>query len=537
MKLEELPATPLKAELVQTEAKDVRGLDLLGLRAPAEGVAVRLLDGVTTITPTIRYLSLRSWIILRYLRLDGLNDWRAFTSYAAKVESAIAYASALAGDTAGGIVGRDLATSTIQKTDGHLTLARMTKILAVSVYAGPSQNLGLGGLEGDVPGLTKERGLPLAEEFERLVKHDDVLSAITAKDSEQVMERDRLTALGSRLSMARPSAEEHSHLLRAIFPPVPRHQELPRIASYCLLLHACKSLGKSVKEEDVFDLVSGSSLANIPGELHTICDGWTRFLVRDLLVLLHEGAVFVALNRLAQAPNAEKRQSFREVIGSLLDDELDLCFAGLGLDGVKADQPIRKLYEAVADGMGRATELRGLRRWDGGFREVDLLGKGDWTRTPMGLALLPVGWIIACRRFEPAVMAQTPNFDLDGQAGISRMGVGGVLLPEEREWQTAGESVRHVVGWLLKRSVDQHLRIAWSRLAREPHKDVSLLRSDGDEWILLKNLRPGRATSRIYQALNWLKQLELVDDTGITSAGEDVLEQGLATLRQRGGIA
>ena len=42
------------------------------------------------------------------------------------------------------------------------------------------------------------------------------------------------------------------------------------------------------------------------------------------------------------------------------------------------------------------------------------------------------------------------------------------------------------------------------------------LQSDGDEWVFLKNFRAGRATSRLYQALNWLDQLALLDDAGVT---------------------
>ena len=60
-------------QLVVSEAKENRGLDLLGLRAPAEAIANRLLNGVTTVTPAIRYLSLRSWLILRYLNPFSAN--------------------------------------------------------------------------------------------------------------------------------------------------------------------------------------------------------------------------------------------------------------------------------------------------------------------------------------------------------------------------------------------------------------------------------------------------------------------------------
>lgn len=535
MKIEELPTSPAKPELVRSAAKDTRGLDLLGLRSPAEGVAVRLLDGVTTVTPTVRYFSLRSWIILRYLNRGGLNEWKSFTRYAAKVEAAIAFAGVLGGDTTGGIVGRDAATARVVSAGESVTLARLTKILAVSLYSGPSENLGLGDTQGAVPGLTKERGLPLATEFDRLVGQDEVLDAISTEGDEQSFPREQLADLGKRLTMARPTGEERNLILDAVFPPTPRNQELPRIASYCLLLHACSEAGSSVSETDILDIASSATLDTVPSELHFICDGWTRFLVRDLLVLVHEAALSLVLGELGQTAGAEKRRPYREVIAGLVAEDLDSCLAGLGFEGVSADDPISTLYSKVISGMGSSSELRGLRRWDGGSREIDITRKADWLYQPLGLALLPVAWILACHRLEPGVIAQTPGFDINGLAGTSRIGIGGVLLPEVVQWRTSRMSIREVVAWLVKRSVDQHLRIAWSRLAREPHKDVSLLQSDGDEWILLKDFRPGRATSRLYQAVRWLGQLGLIDESGITADGKARLDAGLATLRRVGG--
>lgn len=536
MKLDELPTSPAKPRLLRSGAKDVRGLDLLGLRTPAEGVAVRLLDGVTTVTPTVRYLGLRSWIILSYLNRGGMNDWKSFARYAAKIESAIAFAGTLGGDTTVGLVGRDAATARLPAEGDSVTLTRLTKILAVSVYAGPSINLGLGDTQGSVPGLTKERGVPLANEFDRSAKGDAVLDAITPEGDGQSFQRERLLDLGKRLSMGRPEGPERDLILDAVLPAGPRAQELARIASYCLLLHVCGKVGSRVSEADIFDIASASSLDSLPGELHFICDGWTRFLVRDILVLVHEAALNLVLAELSQTPNAEKRRSFREVIAGLVGEDLNPGFAGLGLDGVSADDSISRLYAKVVGAMTGSSEVRGLRRWSGGCREIDIASKSDWLYQPVGLALLPVAWILACHRMEPGVIAQTPSFDIDGLAGSSRMGIGGVLLPEVARWRTSQMTIREVVAWLLKRSVDQHLRIAWSRLAREPHKDVSLLQSDGDEWILVKDFRPGRATSRLYQAVRWLGQLGLIDDSGLTTEGKARLSAGLATLRRAGGV-
>jgi hypothetical protein len=71
--IEDVALEPGIAELVESEAKEVSGLDLLGLRAPAEAVANRLMNGVTTVTPAIRYFSVRAWLTLRYLKLGGLT--------------------------------------------------------------------------------------------------------------------------------------------------------------------------------------------------------------------------------------------------------------------------------------------------------------------------------------------------------------------------------------------------------------------------------------------------------------------------------
>lgn len=106
-KIEDVALAPGMPELVVSEAKEVGGLDLLGLHAPAEAVANRLMNGVTNVTPAIRYFGLRAWLTLRYLELGGLKNWDAFWVFAAKVESAIAYAGQIAKDPTPGLVGRD----------------------------------------------------------------------------------------------------------------------------------------------------------------------------------------------------------------------------------------------------------------------------------------------------------------------------------------------------------------------------------------------------------------------------------------------
>lgn len=534
-KLDDLALKPGIPELLVSDAKNVSGLDLLGLRAPAEAVANRLMNGVTTVTPTIRYFSLRSWLILRYLDLGGHKNWAAFSAFAAQAEAAIAYATELVEDATPGVVGRNGAAAALGRTDEVVTLKRLTKILAVDLYAGSSEALGLGEATGEVPTLTVERGLPLAKSFVALLGSDNILTKISVTDGEQVVDRAQLAEFGHSFTMARPSTLERQMLIDAIVPEVPRggvlQLERHRIASYCLLLHLSQALGRAVEESDVYAAALQHVLTEIPEELHAICDGWVQFAVRDLLVLTHEAAVSNVLRQLSQGPGPEKRQPARDVISALASKDLDSGFSGLGLE-IKADQPIRDLCTVVTAAFGEILELRGLRRWSGKLSEAWLFEKEAWLQEGDGLGLLPISWIVAARRLEPGIQGNNPGFELDTQAGVYRVGVGAVVLPEVNAWSTSLKTIREVTAWLVRRSVDQHLRIAWSRLAREPYKDVGLIRSDGDDWVYEKEFNPGRATSRLYQAINWLRQLNLLDDTGITTEGSELLHAGLATLRQ-----
>jgi hypothetical protein len=127
MQIQELPDSPTTVQPVESAAKQVQGLDLLGLRAPAEAVALTLMDGVTTITPLIRYFAVRAWIIKRYLDLKGMYNWKTFSAFAGKVEAAFACASVLNRDETG-VVGRDRAATEIETGSPTLSLRSLTRI-------------------------------------------------------------------------------------------------------------------------------------------------------------------------------------------------------------------------------------------------------------------------------------------------------------------------------------------------------------------------------------------------------------------------
>jgi hypothetical protein len=86
-------------EWVSFDAVKTTGLDLLGLRAPVQQISNELFNGVTTITPKLRYLSVISWILWRYSQARLPDKKSSFMEFAAAQEAVIVMANRLHSST------------------------------------------------------------------------------------------------------------------------------------------------------------------------------------------------------------------------------------------------------------------------------------------------------------------------------------------------------------------------------------------------------------------------------------------------------
>ena len=88
---------------------------------------------------------------------------------------------------------------------------------------------------------------------------------------------------------------------------------------------------------------------------------------------------------------------------------------------------------------------------------------------------------------------------------------------------------------MIRFTIDQHLRIAWSRMASNS-ENVALLYTEGENWIPVdeRDFQGGQMASRLDEAISWLQQLGFIDDNGITEKGKDILERGYTTLSTNG---
>ena len=105
-----------------------------------------------------------------------------------------------------------------------------------------------------------------------------------------------------------------------------------------------------------------------------------------------------------------------------------------------------------------------------------------------------------------------------------------IVLPRLRRFMERDATIAEILAELTMLTVHQHMQISLSRLAQDPKRDVSLLGIEGEHWVKRRDYTPGRTASRLHQAVNWLRQFELIAEGGITTEGQNQLERALATL-------
>lgn len=522
-----LAESPPPPSLVVTPWSGSRGQDLLGLRAPAERIANALMDGVTTISPLVRYLSFRSWVIRRYAELGGPNRRADFYGFAGKCEAALVMGHKVAGEPTTFLIGSREAGKEVL-AGGPLSVRRLTANLAVDAYSGPSQDLSIGIPIAPVPGLSTERGLPLAEAAGQVLDHEPALAQIEVSAEPQPLDREEAAALAAAFPMRAPAGRERDLLVGAVCPPSPRPGEFGRLAAYCYLLHLAGEVGgHAIQEADVFrSAILGEDAT--PPALRGVADGWLRFLVRDLMAAVHERAVAVVLDLLQESH--QLTLDIETIVRRLADLDTSSVYGSLGLPPLDPGRPISELVDAVRERCAPGRERSGLARWPGDLDEASLMDALAARPGPETLALLPVAWILAFERARPGLGDLALSVDARSGAALGRLGLAEFVAPAVRGWRDSGERIGDVVAALARRSVDQHLSIAWFRMQADPSRNVSLIVSDGSSWTAVRPLGPGRATSRLYQAIYWLEQLGLADDGGTTTDGRAVLERGLRSL-------
>jgi hypothetical protein len=511
-----------------------RGLDLLGLRLPVQSIGNSMMNGITTITPAVRYFSLRSWLIWSYVRARRSDDWTEFRDYAAKAEACIAIGNILAETDALGLVGPEEARKILEKGESTIQLKPLVGQLATQIYANPSEELGLSFTgDSDIPGLTEERGVVLAKLIDESLRVSVIGKRLSEGETINSARRDELVEFGSFVALNKFLEDEAELLADAIIPHEPRESEISRLSTYTLILALSDRLARVPSEPDFFEEICTAS-SELPDSLLSCRNGWQRYLVRDSLAVCHEAtlaSVVSGITHLQSGPSSTvlRNDVLRWVVEQSCGEQAVLKNLGLELPASPITNwtinEVVELIEKATSGSSFDEQL--IPRWPGALHEwhIEGLVRSAGVGAPV---LLPIVWLLARRRAAKEIDAQIPEAQYAYRSGFGRIGLNEVVFPELDRFVAERWRYVDVVEAIVQRTVDQHLRIAWSRLRSEhPPRDVAVLTSDGQRWCYRKSFGGGRTASRLGQAFSWLNQLGLLDASGITEAGKEVLDRSL----------
>jgi hypothetical protein len=436
-----------------------------------------------------------------------------------------------------GLVGADEAVVRLDAGTPRIAISPLVKAPATTIYAGPSDQLGISKSRDDlVPALVAERGHPLALKVDQRLRQASLIDRLLRKDDFADVSRDDLWELGTVARIDQIPDDEREALIAAVVPAQPLLKERQRVSTYAALLALAQRMKAFPAEADVFDAACSIGRFGEP-ILDDVADGWLTYCVRDSIAVTQEAVLTAIMAEIMTSPEAGLAGIERGTVIAALMERIDEHADGLralqllGASEAVSDLSFRELYSRLEARLSDGLEQRrGLARWTADLSEPQLYTLAQ--RSGAGaLTLAVVAWIVAAIRVGAAVKEDRIEFGGLSYQGWRRFGLRDVVLPELERFHRENRSLRDIAAELARRTVQQHLQIAWSRLEVDVRRDVALLTAEGSQWFSRgKGFSGGRTASRLRQALGWLTQLKLVDGNGITADGDLVFKRALRIL-------
>lgn len=522
---------------VSFEADKAGGIDLLGLRAPVQALGSVLFDGVTTVTPRLRYMSVISWIVWRYAQARLPEARSSFIDFAAGQECAFVLANRLNSRSVVQLVGSEAADVELDTKRKRLALKKLAKNLAYNIYIASSRQLNLTRpADSGLTKLSSQRGEALAKEFDKIVQNTAYGARLAKNPGLSHIMRGELEELAVPLAIGVIPRGERNILIDAVIPSTPVDvAEWRRLRQYSLLLWLVQRKERAIDEDDIFE-VAQDPPQDLPRCLGGTVDGWLAYLVRDCLAVSHE-AVFDALMR-----QVDRDQAIRNA-PALADKVIEALVASSPGKGdvlrefkiLRRNEPLESLsFQTVFERVGKLcskgqTLTDGLARWSGGLSEVNLYRHAR-SSEDAAVSLLPIAWCLALQRSPKGTASSADQDNLSRVGGIFQIGIADVIRPKVEEFLEFDFTYQEVMSELVRRTAQQHLRVAWKRFSIPRGKDVSVLVADNEAWSRNNGFQPGRTASRLSVAIDWLAQLNLASQDGLTKRGRRTLERALALL-------
>lgn len=485
-----------------TKMGKLGGLDPLGMLTPIENCYGQLLPGLTSVTVRYRYYSFFSWWIDEYTKDGATSSARKFEEHLRRGEALIALITVFAQDnvegveTTSGVAGSEWATSEISSSDDMIdfTIAtsldtpkgenkRYLDILAYSAAYG-SQLIEIGlmsRLDGYSLISPKPLGNDLADAYRETNLQESLRLFKQCAGNGIVSKNDLLKMAIMRLSFLPNECRERS-LLRDLLMGRSSQGGETRAETMKEIMIAAQDLGRVPTQEDLRWLWFDSDVGE--DHPHRECRlAWQYYQVGDSLRVCMEAILFLSVRAISDFGDNLRPQDVLFRLVENIPDDLSLQDFFLSLNFTNEEKTSADLSQSAIKARGPTDDILPLLariygRWSERIDELArVYPESDRFSTP-----------VACLRFL-----------------------------QKRE----NDSAKQVLAqFILEKVIRQHLWVATRKMHTQGNFTYVLEFEDGR--LSCRRAGDTRSSSpRTTIATRFLQEVGLIDENGITSAGEE----------------
>lgn len=503
-----------------TELGQETGLDPLGMQRPIELVYQSLLPGISTITLRLRYYSFFAWLLEAYAKKSGVtNEYEEFRRFQRRAEALFALTCArgefefgVAGiDWANrqlALVGREKADAMVDfrigadpEADAVLRYLRNKGGAFGGIYASQMREMGLIKLDDpDLPvPFCKDAALPLAESFQQAIGDlaDVFLAAVEAGEV-------TLTTL-DRLAPIKPSKIEHGSAEQRELSAIlmgrnasATDRDQTRSQTIKMLLQLTIRLGRPPKsDESKWAWFGATSGLNEELDIPELQQVWALYQASDLLRLSYETLLSAGLRILKNAPPSST--SIDGVVTGLMD-----------LADLPGTLPLKDWLIEQVEGENLENHAKTAAR-----AMQEAISAADDEEAVRS------AWTLVAALYLKAKQLDHLALDWLGSARHFQSLVSEIEFIEARRDMPVQTALSEL---LRERVLRRHLWVA-SRKFRNQKAYTFLFEPDDGALRFRDFFRVSPSSPRIDQAVQFLHDVQFLDDAGVTAYGIAELER------------
>ncbi|WBQ17726.1 hypothetical protein [Sphingobium yanoikuyae] len=494
-----------------TDRADKRGLDPLGMQNSGVLLYQSLLPGISNVTLRMRYYGYYCWLSETYARRGATNDFEAWRSWVRRAEALYALVSAQADET--GVGGIDWANRRLAVSDRIIdfegaasTDPSQERYLrqSLGVFGGAyySQMAEMGLFTLNRHGIqvaTRDLGLRAATLFSEAIGPDlaKLLRRKIAHPQISLRDLERLEPIiPSRIDVEGEERLFYETLLFARGEGAP-HSAPSRAATLTLILDAARATEEWPDPDRVRWHLFEPPAQMLADDLEAQRLKWEAYQCQDLMQVACAALLAWAIAIINSTPHGCSLPEIRaKVIDHLAAQEQDAfpqTWRDIRMDLDSTDFAYEEAWDIL-------TSARGA---------------------PADKALVAIELMAALQQR----LADRSDLAAAAGQGLPDRGSAHSLLTEIA-WleQREGEAVADLIAdYMLDRVVRRHSWVAMQKLRRQ--RDYTFLFEQRDNrFLYLSAYQPVATTPRLQPAIQFLADIHLLDENGLTALGMAVLE-------------